>query len=193
MATTDYLEWTQMKDLVHEIRKAEKHTDIRMALLVHLGSHVALRINDLLGLTWRHILNDQGVGDHIVLVEKKTGKKRYIALHKDVKKHLWDYYKKYATDPASYIFANHRGDKAISDSFADRELKRLKVEHNLKIGNIATHTLRKTWARRVWEKSGRDSGTLELISMALNHSSISITRKYLGVTKKEISNLYLSV
>lgn len=43
-------------------------------------------------------------------------------------------------------------------------------------GRLGTHTLRKTWARKVYEASGHD---LLVVSARLNHSSIAITQRYL--------------
>ena len=43
-------------------------------------------------------------------------------------------------------------------------------------GRLGTHTLRKTWARRVYQNSGND---IVLLRAALNHSDISVTQRYL--------------
>ena len=50
-------------------------------------------------------------------------------------------------------------------------------------GNYGTHTLRKTWGYQA-----RQSGVplLELIMAKLNHSNISMTKRYLGITDDEL-------
>ena len=45
-------------------------------------------------------------------------------------------------------------------------------------GRLGTHSLRKTWAKSVWDHSGKD---ILVVKAALNHSDISITQKYLSV------------
>jgi integrase len=50
-------------------------------------------------------------------------------------------------------------------------------------GNFWNHTLRKTWgyqARIQWIP-------LEIIQHKLNHSSLAVTQKYLGITADEIA------
>jgi len=49
-------------------------------------------------------------------------------------------------------------------------------------GNFGTHTLRKTWGYHA-RLQGVD---LALIMHKLNHSSISITKRYLGITDDEL-------
>ncbi|MCR6654672.1 MAG: tyrosine-type recombinase/integrase [Opitutus sp.] len=50
-------------------------------------------------------------------------------------------------------------------------------------GRLGTHTLRKTWARKVYEASGHD---ILVVSAGLNHSSIAITQRYLEPDEDEV-------
>lgn len=43
-------------------------------------------------------------------------------------------------------------------------------------GRLGSHTLRKTWARSLYESSGRD---ILIVSAGLNHSSVAVTQAYL--------------
>jgi integrase len=51
-------------------------------------------------------------------------------------------------------------------------------------GRLGTHTLRKTWARKVYENSGND---LMVLKAALGHSGISVTQKYLEVSEDAVA------
>lgn len=56
-------------------------------------------------------------------------------------------------------------------------------------GRLGTHTLRKTWARKVYEASGPD---ILVVSAGLNHSSITITQKYLGPEEEAVMAAMMS-
>lgn len=55
--------------------------------------------------------------------------------------------------------------------------------------NIGTHTLRKTFAYHAY-KSGID---ITLIQRLLNHSSTSITLRYIGITRDQLDDVYLKL
>ena len=50
-------------------------------------------------------------------------------------------------------------------------------------GRLGTHTLRKTWARKVYKNSGND---IMILKSALNHSDVSVTQKYLEADEDEV-------
>jgi len=50
-------------------------------------------------------------------------------------------------------------------------------------GRLGTHTLRKTWAARIYRNSGNN---ILLLSAALNHASVVTTQRYLSVTDDEL-------
>lgn len=69
----------------------------------------------------------------------------------------------------------------IKDAFA-----RAGIEDD---GRLGTHTLRKTWARKVYEASGHD---ILVVSAGLNHSSIAITQKYLEPDEEDVMAAMMS-
>jgi hypothetical protein len=58
---------------------------------------------------------------------------------------------------------------------------------------ISSHSLRKTFGRRVYEINGESEKALIQLSQIYNHSSIGITRNYLDITQEEIEDIYLSI
>ncbi len=54
-------------------------------------------------------------------------------------------------------------------------LRRAGIEND---GRLGTHVLRKTWARNVYRSSGND---IALLRVALNHSDVRVTQRYLEV------------
>ena len=72
--------------------------------------------------------------------------------------------------------------------------REIKINDNirkaLKSLNISTHSMRKSFGRRVYESCGESEKALNYLSELFNHSSISITRKYLGIRQEELNNIY---
>jgi integrase len=62
----------------------------------------------------------------------------------------------------------------------------------IKNKNISTHSLRKSGSRFIWENNGHSNECLIKLSSILNHSSTSITRRYLGISREEIKDIYQS-
>lgn len=59
------------------------------------------------------------------------------------------------------------------------------------IQHFSTHSFRKTFGRKVVEMAGENS-EIALIKLAelFNHSSTSITRRYLGLRQQELREVY---
>ena len=57
----------------------------------------------------------------------------------------------------------------------------------------STHSFRKSFGRRIWSNNSDSEKSLVLLSQIFNHSSIAITRRYLGIREEEVKNVYLSL
>ena len=70
-------------------------------------------------------------------------------------------------------------------------LKEIKVKYGLSIKNFSCHSLRKTFGRQVYNMNG-DSAELALIKLMelFNHSSVAITKRYLGLRTEELLQTY---
>lgn len=181
--TADYMEWNSMLNLVHRLYRDKDYT---MSLLIGCGAFFGLRISDLLGLTWEMVLSDT-----FTLTERKTKKKRTIKVNENFQKHIVDCYKAMAiTDKTDYCFRSRKG-TVFSTQRINVKLKYIKVKYGLKINNISTHTLRKTFGRRVFESAGEQSEMALVRLMELfNHSSVAITKRYLGIRQQELMETY---
>ncbi|WP_219717734.1 tyrosine-type recombinase/integrase, partial [Clostridioides difficile] len=51
--------------------------------------------------------------------------------------------------------------------------------------NVATHSLRKTFARHIYDEEENKTYALELIRKILGHKTIEMTRRYIGIDKDE--------
>ncbi len=72
----------------------------------------------------------------------------------------------------------------------NKQIKIYASKAGIRNKRISTHTLRKTFGREVWKRNGQTESSLVRLSSLFNHSSVSITRIYLSITKEEVDNLY---
>ena len=151
------------------------------------GVFFGLRISDLLRLIWNMLLNSEA---KFVLIEKKTGKRREVKINKEFQKHIKECFDAlHIDDLTEPCFLSNKG-KPYSVQWVNVVLKELKDRYNLKIKHFSTHSLRKTFGRKVFESS--DNAELALVKLMelFNHSSVSITKRYLGLRQEEILETY---
>ncbi len=182
--TADYLEWNEAMNLIRKLYDDKKYT---LSLYVACSCFFGLRASDTLSLKWDDLLGK----DEFQLIEKKTQKRRDIKINQQLKKHISDCYNK--IKPASlndFVFLSQKG-SVYSLQRLNVILKDLKKQYNLKIKNFSTHSLRKSFGRTVFERSGSNAElSLVRLSQLFNHSNPSITRRYLGIAKEELMETY---
>ena len=182
--TSDYMEWTTMLSLV---RKLYKDGNYRMSLLIGCGAFFGLRISDLLTLSWDMLLYE----DQFTLREKKTGKRRVVRINNDFQRHINNCYRalKIEDDTEKCFLSQKKSVYSIQR--VNAILKEIKRNYNLKIQNFSTHTLRKTFGRKVFESAGENANlALVRLSELFNHSNVSITKIYLGIRQDELLETY---
>lgn len=182
--TSDYIEWDTMLSLV---RKLYRDKEYRLSLLIGCGSFFGLRISDILTLTWSMLLDDE----RFVIIEKKTGKRREIKINSNFQKHIADCYMALnITDKNEKCFIS-RKKMVYSTQRINVLFKSIKSKYNLKIEHFSTHSMRKTFGRKVVEAAGENSEiALIKLSELFNHADVMTTRKYLGLRSKELLETY---
>lgn len=182
--TSDYMEWDVMLSL---IRKLYRDKNYRMSLLIGCGCFFGLRISDILTLTWEMLLSD----DKFILNERKTGKRRVVKINTDFQKHIRQCHDAlHIADDGEKCFISQK--KMIySTQRINILLKMIKKQYNLKIEHFSTHSLRKTFGRKVFESSGENANiALARLSELFNHSNTNITKIYLGIREQELLETY---
>lgn len=182
--TSEALNWNDALNLIHRLYR---DGDYRLSLLVGCGCFFGLRISDLRTLRWNMVLEE----DTFEIHEKKTGKYRQVKINKDFQKHIQDCYVALGiTDPHEFCFLSTKR-AVFSTQRINILLKTIKQRYNLKIENFSTHTLRKTFGRKVVEMAG-DNAEVALIKLMelFNHSSLAITKRYLGLRQEELLETY---
>lgn len=184
--TADYLPWDVMLTL---IRRLFKDGDYRFSLLIGCGSFFGLRIGDLLRLRWDMIL-ENGSFD---IKEHKTKKFRTVRINPDFQDHIKDCYRALRiNDPHELCFLSPRGNGNVyTVQRINVHLKEIKSKYKLKIQHFSSHSLRKTFGRKIVESAGENAEmALIMLSEIFNHSSVQITRRYLGLRQQELQGIY---
>ena len=175
--TSDYLTTDELKRLNRYFQKEQNY---QMALLIEFGFRTLLRYSDISRFTWENVLNK----DELVLNEKKTGKKRNIKIGAVLKALLLEYYE----------LLGHPNFDCTIFNYSLRHTNRLLQFGSRFIGirkkRVSTHSLRKSGARFLYDENHRSEDMFLKISMILNHSSTQVSRRYLGITREELSDVF---
>jgi integrase len=160
----------------------EKHGGDTYRDIWQLGLNLALRISDLLNLTY----DDFAGGETITVIEGKTGKTRIIKLNEKAQTIVKQ---RQALNPNDNYLFQSVGNRAKK---LQKPLSREAVARKFaEVGNIigvhlGTHSMRKTRGYAMW-----DAGVpLEVIARVLNHSSPAVTMRYIGLEQADINKTY---
>lgn len=182
--TADYLEWNTMLNL---IRKLYRDGDYRMSLFIGCGCFFGLRVSDLRKFTWSMLLGD----DKFIINEQKTGKRRIVKINSDFQKHIQQCYEALQITNMDEACFLSRKNMVMSTQRINVRLKEIKKRYNIKIDNFSCHSLRKAFGRKIFESSGENAQmALVKLSELFNHSSVAITKIYLGLREKELLETY---
>ena len=182
--TSDYVEWNAMLNLV---RRLYRDGNIRMSLLISCGCFFGLRISDLLSLKWEQILNSST----LVIIEKKTRKRRVIKINSHPHGHINDCYDQLnISDNTEPCFLSRK--KTIyTIQRINVVFKEIKKKYNLKVDHFSTHSMRKTFGRQIVTMAGEQAEfALIKLSELFNHSDVMTTRRYLGLRTEELLETY---
>lgn len=190
--------WMQFVEPIRDLKKIAQiknilrwKWDIRNLLLFELWINSALRILDLLSIKVSDLFDEQwNVKEHFDLKETKTSKPHRVTITPKVKNTLSEYQKAYPNilkDYNNYVFFNRRANESW-DKPIGRKMAWLMLSQWCKnvwlIGNYWWHTLRKTR----WYQARMKGISLEVIQHKLNHSNMSVTKRYLWIANDEIED-----
>ena len=187
LTTSDYLPIKEFNLLVDGL-----HCDCEYIweLYCRLSFCTALRASDVLSLKWEDILNKE----YFDKIEKKTGKSRRITFNKTVTLKINELYSLIGEPNINgSLFLNLSTNKPYSLEHINRLLKKFRVKYRLSIKAFSTHTFRKTFGRYVYESNGKSAESLILLNTIFRHSSIDITKVYIGLRQAEIDNVFNSI
>jgi len=188
--TSDFIDFDKAMLRGSELLWSDK--DIIIGFYIIFSINTGLRVGDVKDI--RHFdLANITPGDHLTIIEQKTGKEREIQINDKVLE-SYQYLSKrlqeqgrYKVD--DYIFRSQKNTVFATVSL-NRILKKIFAGY---APNISTHSLRKSFGRRVYEMNGKSEDSLIVLSEMFCHSNMAITRRYLGIRQQQIDNIYMSL
>lgn len=189
LTTTSGMEWNTMLGLSDRLKR-DGH--LRDYMLITVGCYFGLRISDLLSIRWCDVIDK----DELIIKESKTRKPRRITINEKVKEAIDfcsnELMSKDSFKEDAYIFVNRWGGQ-LTISYINKRLKVLFKKYNVRVQNPSSHTLRKTFGKRIYEMDGQSERSLIYLSDIFAHSSTAITRSYIGITQEQIKDVYLNL
>lgn len=173
---------------IETIKKLLKLRSMRDYCLFVLGINSGLRISDLLKLKISDISERGKIKDRIRLREKKTNKFKDFPLSNSTKAALKEYLKTREYNENEPLFISRKNKGFLLRQQAYKIINDVAKSVGIK-EKIGTHTLRKTFGYHAYN-NGYD---ITLIQKLFNHSSPSVTLRYIGITQDEMDNVYLSL
>lgn len=161
-------------EMGYEYKGIQHRPNRRVATALATEATLGIRISDVLNLRLSSIERD-GDKHRLNIKEKKTGKSRTFVVPNDV----YMYLKGYAFD------CKLSEDQKLFD-IRERQVQKIlrNVCEYLGLKRISTHSFRKLFATRIYE----NTHDVALVSRLLQHSSISTTSRYIGVSDQRIDD-----
>lgn len=169
----------------------------RNKMLFLISVNVGLRASDLVQLRWSYFYNDNATFKEFYMLQpkkqRKTGKFVKIYFNKTVKKAIENYVEEYPIEDLNdYLFKSRKGDNPITE----RGLWKIIVDVAADAGiekNVGSHSLRKTWARTIYDNAEDKSDALVMLQECLRHSDSLTTLRYIAIMDEEKKDMYQSI
>lgn len=147
----------------------------RIATVLQLEYNLGLRVGDILNLTMDSFVKDGG-RYRLDIHEQKTGKYRGFTVPVEIYNYIRDYAYENNINPKVRLFPVT--ERAV--------LKHLKVVcEYLGITGVGSHSFRKAFATNVYVNNHYN---IELVRVLLQHSSVTVTQRYIGIGSKELED-----
>lgn len=168
------------KSDLKKIEKALAKQNLRDLLFFVMGTNSGLRISDILNL------NVEDVKDktHITIIEKKTKKYKKFPINEKLKSLIKEYtFNRANNEPLFKTVYDNRLDRHQAYRIINDVCNDIGIDYK-----VGTHSLRKTFGYHHYIKF-KDIAILQKI---LNHSSTSITLRYIGIEQDRIDESYMN-
>lgn len=168
------------KNKLEEMKEELKKSGTRNFMMFYTGINTGLRISDLVRLNRDDVRNKDGsMKTHIHITEQKTKKQKKFPIMNGLLIELEKYTRN--MKEGEYLFKSQKGDnRPITTTQAYRII--VEAGANIGLTEIGTHTMRKTFG--YWHY--QQYHDIAMLQKLFNHSSPSITLRYIGIEQDEI-------
>lgn len=184
-----------MKNLVEPIKSKKdieaiekylsKHS-LRNQLIWVFGTNTGLRISDILALNVEDVQNKQ----YVEIIEKKTKKYKRFPLNNKLRNLIKEYLKirdkQYSLTNDEPLFVGKKHCR-LDRSQVYRFINDVCEDLNISV-NVGTHTMRKSFGYHHYKQNN----DVALLQKIFNHSSPSITMRYIGIAQEELDESYIN-
>jgi integrase len=147
----------------------------RIATICVLQATLGLRLSDVLSLKMTSFVKDGG-RYRLNIVEKKTSKPRNFTVPVEIYSFIQD-----------YAICNNIGVDAklfdITERQVQRHLNKVFTKMDLPLRSYGSHSYRKFFATQIYLNNDMN---IELVRVLLQHSSVAITQRYIGISQKTV-------
>ena len=187
LTTSDPLKYSEYTKLLEGLHNDKNY---KWEMYARLSFCTACRASDVLKFKWCDILGKSSID----VTEQKTGKTRHIPINSSVQQKIRELYELMdRPDRKDYIFCGTNGSTPITIQRVNQILKDFKYKYHLSIDHFSTHTFRKTFGRYVYDTHNHSAESLLLLNKIFKHTSVQITKTYIGITQDEISSIFDSI
>lgn len=169
----------------------------RNKMLFLIGVNVGLRASDLMQLKWSYFYKDDLNFKEFYVLQpkktKKTGKFVKIFFNQTVKRAIENYVNEYPIEDLNgYLFKSRKGDNPITERGLWKIIVDVAADANIE-KNVGSHSLRKTWARNIYDNAEDKSEALVMLQECLRHSDSLTTLRYISIMDEEKKGMYESI
>ena len=176
-----------------EVVQGEKPYDLRNMAMLELIYATGLRVSELCTLK----VTDMRFTSKQIRIFGKGSKERIVPVNDYALKKVRDYIIQARPvlqgmkKDSGFLFLNNHGE-AISRVGFFKILKNLTDEAGID-KNVGSHSLRKTWARNIYDNAGDKSEALVMLQECLRHSDSLTTLRYISIMDEEKKDMYESI
>lgn len=149
----------------------------RIAAVEVMQASLGLRLGDVLQLRMSSFIKDGGRW-RLDIVEQKTGKVRQFTVPVEVYSFVQDYAMSRGISRGARLFD-------ISERQVERHLNKVFEKMGLPLRQFGSHSFRKFFATKVYLDNEMN---IELVRVLLQHSSVAISQKYIGISQKMVED-----